>query len=65
MDNVATMNESGMTKELKMVDSIAPSNNIVNNVQNNDNSQNTNKTEYGSSTIGTKDENLNWYNDIG
>ena len=53
MDNVATMNESGMNKSVN--ETTSTTNNVVNNnVQQNDNSQNTNKTEYGSSTIGTK-----------
>ena len=64
MDNVATMNESGMNKSVDQSSS-ATNNTINNNVQNNDNSTNTNKTEMGSTTIGTSDQNLNWYNDIG
>ena len=53
MDNVATMNESGMNKSVN--ETTSTTNNVVNNnVQQNDNSQNTNKTEYGSTTIGTK-----------
>ena len=53
MDNVATMNESGMNKSVN--ETTSTTNNVVNNnVQQNDNSQNTNKTEYGSSSIGTK-----------
>ena len=51
MDNVNQMNESGMNKSVN--ESSSTTNNINNNIQQNDNSQNTNKTEYGSSTIGT------------
>ena len=53
MDNVAQINESGMNKSVN--ETTSTTNNVVNNnVQQNYNSQNTNKTEYGSSTIGTK-----------
>ena len=51
MDNINQMNESGMNKSVN--ESSSTTNNINNNIQQNDNSQNTNKTEYGSSTIGT------------
>ena len=55
MDNVATMNESGMNKSVNETSSTT--NNVVNNnVQQNDNSQNTNKTEYGSSSIGSQNK---------
>ena len=55
MDNVATMNESGMNKSVN--ETTSTTNNVVNNnVQQNDNSQNTNKTEYGSSSIGSQNK---------
>ena len=55
MDNVATMNESGMNKSVN--ETTSTTNNVVNNnVQQNDNSQNTNKTEYGSTSIGSQNK---------
>ena len=51
MDNVNQMNESGMNKSVN--ESSSTTNNNNKKIQQNDNSQNTNKTEYGSSTIGT------------
>ena len=51
MDNVATMNESGMNKSVNETSTTI--NNLNNNIQQNDNSTNQSNTNLGSSTIGT------------
>jgi len=53
MHTIESINKAHIAKATDSV--AATTNNVVNNnVQTNDNSQNTNKTEYGSNTIGTK-----------
>ena len=52
MDNVNELSNTGINRSVNAVDTGAPVI-INNNNQVNDNSSNTNKTEYGSTTIGS------------